>query len=67
MDGLADIVVGEIEVPASGDDWKAALRRRAISAREMLTRHPWAGRVIESRTTFSATRSRYPEAVVGRP
>ena len=56
MDGLADIVVGEIEVPASGDDWKAALRRRAISAREMLTRHPWAGRVIESRTTFSATR-----------
>ncbi len=65
LDGLADIVIGEIEVPASGDDWKAAMRRRAISAREMLARHPWAGGVIESRTSTSPTRSRYPEAVVG--
>jgi len=64
LDGLADIVIGEIEVPASGDDWKAAMRRRAISAREMLARHPWAGGVIESRTSPSPTRSRYPEAVV---
>ncbi len=65
LDGLADIVIGEIEVPASGDDWKAAMRRRAISAREMLSRHPWAGGVIDSRTTISPTRSRYPEAVIG--
>jgi len=65
LDGLADIVVGEIEVPPIGDDWKAAMRRRAISAREMLTRHPWAGGLIESRTNPSPTRSRYPEAVVG--
>ncbi len=65
LDGLADIVVGEIEVPSIGDDWKAAMRRRAISAREMLTRHPWAGALIESRMNPSPARSRYPEAVVG--
>jgi len=65
LDGLADIVVGEIEVPSSGEDWKGAMRRRAISAREMLARHPWAGGVIESRTTLSPSRSRYAEAVVG--
>jgi AcrR family transcriptional regulator len=65
LDGLADMVVGEIEVPSVGDDWKAAMRRRAISAREMLTRHPWAVGLIESRTTSSPTRSRYSEAVVG--
>jgi AcrR family transcriptional regulator len=65
LDGLADIVVGEIEVPSIGDDWKAAMRRRAISAREMLTRHPWAGGLMESRTIPSPARSRYPEAVVG--
>jgi len=64
LDGLADILTGEIEVPANGDDWKGAMRRRAISAREMLTRHPWAGGVIESRTNVSPTRSRYAEAVV---
>jgi AcrR family transcriptional regulator len=65
LDGLADIVIGEIEVPARGDDWKAAMRRRAISAREMLARHPWAGGLIESRTNSSPARLRYPEAVVG--
>jgi len=65
LDGLADIAVGEIEVPSIGDDWKAALRRRAISAREMLARHPWAAGLMESRTNPSPARSRYPEAVLG--
>ena len=65
LDGLADILVGEIQVPTGGGDWKAAMRRRAISAREMLARHPWAGGLIESRTNVSSTRSRYAEAVVG--
>src|SRR5918992_57467 len=65
LDGIADIVVGEIEVPASGEDWRSAMRRRAISAREVLSRHPWAGAVIESRSTSSPARLRYPEAVVG--
>lgn len=65
LDGLADIVVGEIEVPSGGGDWKAAQRRRAVSAREMLTRHPWAGGLIESRANPSPARSRYPETVVG--
>jgi AcrR family transcriptional regulator len=65
LDGLADIVIGEIEVPADGIDWKTSMRRRAISARRMLARHPWAGGVIESRTSPSRPRSEYPEAVIG--
>lgn len=65
LDGLADIAVGEIEVPAIDVDWKAALRRWAISVREMLTRHPWAGALILSRTNPGPARSRYPEEVVG--
>jgi AcrR family transcriptional regulator len=64
LDGLADIAVGEIELPTAGEDWRAAMRRRAISARKMLSRHPWAGALIESRTNSSPTRLRYPEAVV---
>jgi AcrR family transcriptional regulator len=39
--GIVDIVMSEIEVP-SGDDWKEALRRSAISAYETFVRHPWA-------------------------
>jgi AcrR family transcriptional regulator len=65
LDGIADIVVGEIEVPPDEDDWKVAMRRRAISARAMLARHPWAGGLMESRTNPSPARLRYPEAVVG--
>lgn len=65
LDGLADIVVGEIEVPAPGDDWRAAMRRRAISVRDVLAHHPWAGALIGSRTNPSPARLRYPEAVVG--
>ena len=35
------------------------MRRRAISAREVLARHPWAAGLIESRTNPSAARRRY--------
>lgn len=49
LDGLVDRVFAEIEVPRDVDDWRAALRRRAISAREALGRHPWAIGLMESR------------------
>jgi AcrR family transcriptional regulator len=49
LDGMIDVVVGEIDPPAGGADWKTAIRRRVLSARRMLLRHPWASEVIESR------------------
>ncbi len=64
LDGLADLAVSEIEVPEIGDDWRAALRGRAVSAREMLSRHPWAGGLISSRPNPSPVRSGYQEAVI---
>ncbi len=42
LDGMVDIVFGEIESPSIGDDWRAAMRRRAMSARDALRRHSWA-------------------------
>jgi AcrR family transcriptional regulator len=41
LNGITDLVLSEIELP-SDEDWKAALRRSAISAHEVLRRHPWA-------------------------
>jgi AcrR family transcriptional regulator len=64
LDGLADIAVGEIAAPSSGDEWRSAMRRRALSAREMLERHPWAAGLIDSRTNSSPVRLRYPETVL---
>jgi AcrR family transcriptional regulator len=65
LDGLADLVTEEIELPAAGVDWRTALRGSAISAHEALRRHPWAGPVLESRVNPGPARLRYLEAVVG--
>ena len=51
LDGLVDIVFSEIDLSCDGDDWKAAMRGRALSAREVLARHRWAIGLMESRTS----------------
>jgi AcrR family transcriptional regulator len=66
VDGLVDIVFGEIDVPAPGEtDWKAAMRRRAISAREVLNRHRWAVGLMESRMRPGPENLRHHNAVMG--
>jgi AcrR family transcriptional regulator len=65
LDGICDMVVGEIEVPAQDADWKRAMRQRAISAHEVVLRHPWASTLIESRTGLSPARLRYTNAIIG--
>lgn len=42
VDGITDLVVREIELPRTDGDWKSALRASAISAHQVLRRHPWA-------------------------
>jgi AcrR family transcriptional regulator len=49
LDGMIDAVIGEIDPPDGGADWKTTIRRRVLSARRMLLRHPWASGVIEAR------------------
>ncbi|MFE2275774.1 TetR/AcrR family transcriptional regulator [Streptomyces sp. NPDC059454] len=49
LDGMIDVLVGEIDPPAEDTDWKTAVRLRVLSARRMLLRHPWASGVIEAR------------------
>ena len=41
LDGMVDLVFGEIELPEAAN-WKDALRRHAISAHDVLASHPWA-------------------------
>jgi AcrR family transcriptional regulator len=49
LDGMIDIVFGEIEPPSINDDWRSAMRRRATSTREALKRHSWAIGLMEIR------------------
>jgi AcrR family transcriptional regulator len=72
LDGMVELViseinarVGEIDAPSGGAGWKAAVRQRILSAREVLLRHPWAPGVIESRTTMSPAVLGYYDALAG--
>ena len=65
LDGLIDLVFGEIELPDGADGWKAAMRQRAICARAVLSRHRWAIGLMESRTTPGPATLRHHDAVLG--
>ena len=65
LDGIVDVVFAEIELPSGEGGWKAAMRRRAVSAREALRRHPWATALMESRSTPGPANLRHHDAVLG--
>ena len=65
LDGMVDIVFGEIELPSTDGNWKTAMRRRAISTREALNRHRWAVGLMESRATPGPASIRLHDAVLG--
>jgi AcrR family transcriptional regulator len=65
IDGMVDIVFGEIEPPSLELDWKMAMRRRAISTREALNRHRWAIGNMEGRTDHGPANLRLHDAVLG--
>jgi AcrR family transcriptional regulator len=65
LDGMVDVVFSEIDLPPGGVDWRSAMRQRAISVRQVLTRHPWANGLMESRTTPGPANLRHHDAVLG--
>jgi AcrR family transcriptional regulator len=64
LDGISDLVMLEVDVPARDLPWRAALRGSAISTHRALLRHPWASAVLESRRNPGPARMRYLDAVV---
>ena len=65
VDGLVDVVFAEIDLPPGGADWKTAMRRRAISLRDVLSRHRWAIGLMESRRNPGPANLRHHDAVIG--
>ena len=63
LDAMVDVVFDEIELPTDAGGWRPAMRRRAMSARQVLARHPWAITLMESRTTPGPANLRHHEAV----
>jgi AcrR family transcriptional regulator len=65
IDGMIDIVFGEIEPPSLELDWKEAMRRRAVSTRAALSRHRWAVGQMEGRTDHGPANLRLHDACLG--
>jgi len=63
LDVMIDVVFEEIELPTDPADWQTAMRQRAVSARQVLARHPWAITLMESRTAPGPANLRHREAV----
>ena len=62
---MVDRVVEEMDLADDAVDWKAALKRTATSANEVLKRHPWATALLLSGPTVSPARLRYMDAMLG--
>ncbi len=65
IDGLIDRVFAEIERPSPDLPWREAIRRRCVSARVALRRHPWAAPLMESRTNPGPETLGHHDAVLG--
>jgi AcrR family transcriptional regulator len=65
LDGMVDTVHGEFHSPEPGADWTVELRRRSVSARQAIKRHPWALGLTDSRRNAGWETLVHHDAVIG--
>jgi AcrR family transcriptional regulator len=65
LDGMVDLVFDEIHTPEVGGEWREEMRRRSLSGREVMARHPWAIGLMDSRRTPGLATLRHHDAVIG--
>ena len=65
LNAMTDLAADEIDVPSNDVDWKEAMRRRAVSARDVFARHPWASGLLDSRERSSPAGLSYADRVLG--
>jgi len=63
--GMFELVVKEMALPDPGCEWKTALRDCALSAHDVLRRHPWAASMVMSPPSLAIARLRWMDAVLG--
>ena len=65
LDALANWIFTRIELPDPGTPWRPAMADRAASARGVLSAHPWALGLIESRRSPCPALLRHHDTVLG--
>jgi AcrR family transcriptional regulator len=66
VDGILDLVLAEMELPAADGDWQSAVRASAISVHQALRKHTWAAPLMLSPDRILSTRLRYMDSLMGR-
>src|SRR4029077_15468006 len=64
LDGIIEVVVGQIARPKPVKDWQTSIRRQVIAARQVMLHHPWARRVLEERGTTGPAVLAYIESIL---
>jgi AcrR family transcriptional regulator len=65
LDTLSEHVFSQIVMPDEGTPWREALETRAFSARSVLSAHPWAVGMIESRPIPGPALLEHHDRVIG--
>jgi AcrR family transcriptional regulator len=65
LDGMVDVVFGEMYPPVIAGRWKHELRERGTSARTALQRHPWAVGLMETRMHPGPASATHHNATMG--
>ncbi|MGO2110463.1 MAG: TetR/AcrR family transcriptional regulator C-terminal domain-containing protein [Pseudoclavibacter sp.] len=65
IDALTDWVFARIELPRDDEAWRDGVQRHARSTRAVLTAHPWALALVETRTSPGTAVLRRHDAQIG--
>ncbi|MBF0689555.1 MAG: TetR/AcrR family transcriptional regulator C-terminal domain-containing protein [Cellulomonas sp.] len=64
VDGMVERIVRDIAPAPHGQPWKLALRTRILSARDVMTTHPWAQAAVETRTSAGPAVLSYMDSLI---
>jgi AcrR family transcriptional regulator len=65
LDGVVDLLVGQIGRPGPGGAWGTRLRAQLMAARRIMLIHPWARRVLEDRGTTGPAMLSHVDSILG--
>lgn len=69
LGGMVDRIFAEtaeaMAAQAGPAEWKAAVRHRILTSRAVMVRHPWAPKLIDSRTSMGLPLAMHVDAVIG--
>jgi AcrR family transcriptional regulator len=65
LDGMVDQAFSDVELSDTDAGWKLAMRDRAVSLRRVLSLHPWAIGLMQSRTNPGPALLHHHNSVIG--